>query len=319
MAIKKNPNLNVAQESPIDIAFDPFNQIANSLTTPTTYVINPPANYCYWYWPLNLAGGLDETMISELRVYANTTLIYKISGTNLDLINQWYKMPAVGAVSGNKTLIIPFRRFGLRSGAQDIDFAGQSFVSGTAKDNGVESALNCGSPDSNGNEISTLKLEIDFVNTPAMGALIATCFGVGTLPWAGGPGLVPFLETSTFNSSISTTNNVTKNNALKVGDINHTLLDALFFLPPSGTLDDWQLWYNNTLWLKRTTAQMRFLETLDNLRTWQAGMVPIDFSADGYGDESLYVASANTDLRIYMSDTASEGVTVIQKSFGFLF
>ena len=138
MANKKNPQLNVAQESPIDVAFQPFTPIANGLTTPTEYKIN----YCYWYWVLTLTGGLTTAMMTEIRVIANTTLLYKISGTSMDIINQWYKMPSYTAVSGSSILIIPFRRFGLRSGAQDITFgatpAQSSFVSGTAKDNGVE-------------------------------------------------------------------------------------------------------------------------------------------------------------------------------------
>jgi hypothetical protein len=317
--MRKNPQLNVVQQSPIDVQFTPFNQIGNGLVSPTEYLINPPATYCYWYWMLNLQGGLDVTMIDRLEVYANTTMIYQISGSNLDSLNQWLRMNASTAVGGSNILIVPFKRFGLLSGAQDISFKDTQFVSGTAKDNALESALNCGSPDASGNIINNLTLKLFFNNTPANGSLQVTAKGIGTIPWAGGPGMVPFLETTTFSAQAAR-NNMTPLNPFKVGDIQHTYVDQLAFIPQGGgTLDNFQLWYQQTLWWQRNASELAFLQTTSNLRTSQAGINFIDFSADGYGDESIYTAPKATDLRLYVDDNAQEAITVLQKSYGYLF
>lgn len=313
------------QNNTYDVLLPPFQQIANSLAAKQTYSIPIPVDQCYWYLSLQMTATMTVAMIQELRVKINGVLAYQISGTQLDKINQYYRSPASTAATVGTILIVPFVREGSRGqfgGLQMVGSAGsqvQSLIDPGIPQAETETALNTGSPDSNGNMISQVVLELDMVNTPAAGSLIITPKAKCSPKVPGGPGAILFVNTSTYTSSISTTNIMTQNNGLLYGDINHSFIDSFFIFPPAGTVDNFQFWLNGQEIFQRTANENTFWQTYFNCRTPIAGVVAIDFCESGFNDQYKYVAPVSTACRFQFSDSAAEGTPVVQRSVGYLF
>jgi hypothetical protein len=318
------------QNNNYDVLLPPFQTIANSLTAKQTYSIPIPTDQCYAFISLNLQdGGSGQTftvaMLQEIRVKVNGVLTQQISGTNLNLLNMYYRSPNANAMVGGNLLILPFVRefmagsFGALQTASGKGSTVQTLIDPGIPQAETETALNCGSPDANGNQISQVVLEIDVNNTPATGALSIIPKAKAFPKVAGGPGAILFVNTSTYTASNSTTNILTQNNGLLYGDINHSFIDSLHFIPPHMQVDNMQFWLNSQEVFQRTAAENNFWINFWNRRTTQATMTSVDFCETGYADQFKYVAPTSTACRMQFSYGTTEGLPVIQRSVGYLF
>lgn len=306
------------KNTPIDVVLNPFPAVPNGIVAPTTLTTELPASYDYWDISMLLEGGLTPAMIEEIRLKANGTIIQQVVGPHLDLINPFYKAPISTAIVGTTIMTLDQRRMGVRGGSQG--FADGKLLSGSAKDLSLESTLNTGSFDEKGQGIKSLTLEVVVNNTPALGSLKISVSATATDPYPGGPGLIPILTKNTFNASVGV-NVLSKSNAFLMGDIMHSMLDAIHMVPAAGqTLDQFYMWFNNNLILSRTDAQNRFKQQRDALRVPQAGLYSFDQSSDGFGDQSLGIGPTATDLRMQLTAAGAAGnITVYQKTLGKLF
>jgi hypothetical protein len=306
--------------TPIDVILQPFSPITPSNVGVQTISAEFPCRYAYWEMDLDLGTGaaaILASMIQEIRLKANGMVIRRIGGTNLAAILTYYKSPLA-------TQILPlmFRRLGVRGGVQGL--TNGKLLSGSAPDVALESILNTGSFNTSGQGISSLICEIDLVGTPAGAPRILPSAQV-TDPYPGGAGLVYFQDKTTYNAVVGT-NTASKSNALLFGDVIHSQLDVLFMFPPAGTLDNFQMFFNNNLVLQRSLALNADLQKRDNLRDPVAlvtnsavAAVALEWSPNGYGDEVLNIASSSTDLRLIFSETTAEAVEFDQFSLGYPF
>ena len=319
----------LVSNSPIDIILPPFTQIAVQAAK-QTITIPVPTNWCYLYWSFLFAAAgsgsptFTVAMIQEIRVKINGILLMQLSGTQLDFINQYYKYPAANtpaSVATDCLVIVPFIRQNMRGANQWIDFTGKSFGQASIPDVEWETALNCGQADPNtGVAITQVILEMDLVNTNAAGnTSISSTNKAKVLPAsAGGPGALMFVNKTTFNSSISTANQLIGGNGLLYGDINHYHFDSLFFFPPSGTIDNFQIWLNSQEIFQRLEVENYFMASLSGCRVPVVASPTIDFCEQGFADGVKYIAPQATSMRIQFSDTAAEGTPIIQRSIGYL-
>lgn len=299
-----------------DLVLQPFPQIANSLTTATEYSNTLPPGWDYRDFSFALEGGLTTAMIEELRFLVNGEIIQRYDGQDLDLMNQFFKLPAYNAL-GTSLLAVSQRRLGIRGGVQSFT-PPANLLSGSAKDLAIESSLNCGSFDAQGRGIGSLEVQVVVNNTPAGGTLMIRPYAEACDPYPGGPGLMKIVDKTVFNA-VASTNTVTKNNGLKYGDLRHLMLDQLILIPAAGNLTNFVVKYNNNDIRKRTADRNSFIQTLDNLRTPQNGVYVIDFTEHGWGDEALNIGPSATTLELMFDSDTAGGVSIYQVSLGRLF
>lgn len=315
--------------SPLDVLLPPFTQIA-SQAAKQTVSIPIPTNWCYQFISClfqGTGGPVTTAMIQEYRLKVNGILLHQMSGARRNTINTYYKYPSAASPAGNANdllLIIPFNRMNMRGANLWVDFAAKSFGQATIPDVEWETLLNCGTADpTTGVAITQVILEIDFVNTNAGGlTAIANSIKAKVLPASpGGPGALMFENQTTFNA-VNGTNQLIGGNGLLYGDINHFYLDSLFLFPPAGTIDNFQFWLNSQEILQRTAEENFFWQNLYNVRTPTtpaAGAVSvIDFCETGFADGVKYIAPQATSARLQFTNTAAEGVVVVQRSLGYL-
>lgn len=310
--------------TPIDVVLQPFSPITPNQAGLQTISSEFPARYAYWQGDFDLGTGgaaITAAMISEIRWKCNGMVIRRISGTELDAINQYYKVPAS---SVNGTLSVFFRRLGIRGGVQG--FNNGKLLSGSAADVALESILNTGSFNKSGLGISSIIVEIDLINTPMGSPRILPSAQV-TDPFPGGAGLVYFQDKTVLNAP-SGQFTASKANALLFGDPIHSQLDVIFVEPAQNTttLDQHQIFFNNNLIVQRSQRYNVQLQTQDNLRTPGAyatalgvNGIAIEWSPNGFGDEVLNIADPSTDLRWNMTANQADALNFIQFSLGYPF
>lgn len=305
--------------SPIDIKINPFQNIANSLTSLVTYSTPIPPVWNYSVINLILTGGLTPAMISEIRLIVNGDIIQRFSGTELDNMNQYNNAPAAEIVTNSLYVLSMYQeRLGIRGGAEGFDPGPPArVISGSAKDLALETTLNCGSYDSQKRGISSVTIECDINNTPASGTLQITPQGWGYEPYPGGAGLLKVINKTTFNA-VDGQNVMTKENGFKYGDLLHANFDQLFLVPVSGALDNFLFYFNNNIVRQRTDAYNRFVQKQNKVRVPQAGQYVIDMTEEGFGDQDLVFGPAGTTASLQFDDDTAGPVSVIQVSLGYL-
>ena len=319
----------LAAYSPIDILLPNFTQVAVQAAL-QRLSIPIPANWCYQWFSLLFqatGGNFLVAMIQEIRVRVNGIVLHQYSGPQLNAINQYYQYPTGQAAAGVATdvnMIIPFSRQNMRGAAQWVDFEKKEFGQASIPDVEWETLLNAGQPDpQTGVAITQIILEIDLVNTNGAGiTAIANTNQAKVLPASpGGPGALMFWNRTTFNA-VNGLNQLQGGNGLLYGDLNHAYLDSLFLFPPAGALNNFQFWLNSQEILQRTVGQNFFFESLYGVRTPQAvaggNMVAIDFCETGFGDGIKYIAPQATNARLQFTNSAAEGIQIVQKSIGYL-
>lgn len=298
---------------PLDVVLPNLSPITPSLAGLQTVSADLPPAWDYLQLDLEVQN-VTLAMMQEIRIMANGTPIYRLSGTELDTWNQFFKAPAFVA---NGTLSVFFRRLGIRSGSafgNDGGIVGSAY----AKDLAYETSLNCGAFDKSGNGVRSLRVEIDLVGTAAGAASIQVLGRALPIDQTrGGAGLVPRMEKQAPNVAAGAQYVAAKNNLL-FGDPLHAILFGLMLVPASGTLDLFTLRFNGFQWIQRSDARNRFIQSQDDLRLPQAGYYNIDISERGYGDEVLPILDPGTDLQLQFTPSAAGAVTIIQHTAGFL-
>lgn len=300
------------KNTPMDILFPTLSPITPAQVALQTINADLPAAWDIWQLDFRLLN-VTLAMIQEMRIMANDVPIVRASGATVDFVNQYFGAGAFGAAG---VLTWFFRRLGIRGGAQAFDKTSGDFLSGSAKDLGLESSLNCGSFDSNGFGIRSLRVEIDLINTAA-GAASIQITARATDPVPGGAGLVRRFEKQTVNVAASAQYIAAKNNLL-FGDPLHQLLNALHLVPAGGTLDSFVVRHNGVQKFQRSDAYNRFVQAQDGLRTPQAGVYSLDWSERGYGDEFLQIGKPGTDLQLQFTPSLAGNVDIFQDSVGVL-
>lgn len=327
MASKAQKLAFLASNSPIDILLPVFQPIQPSTAGKVTYQIPVPTNWCYLFFSLMFTGAAGfnpVTCLQELRVKVNGILLMQLSGSNLDAINQYLKYPASTATGSATTFIsiVPFLRQNMKGQNGWIDFQASDFNTGSIPDIEWETLLNCGSMDpQTGMAITQVILELDMVNTPA-GTLAVTPTAKVLPSSPGGPGALMFWNKTTFTASNSNANQLTGQNGLLYGDVNHAYLDSLFMFPPAGLIDNYQFWLNSQEIFQRTQLQNIYWQTLNFFRVPPAvaggAMCVIDFCENGFADGVKFIAPLATACRLQFSENTAEGVVIIQRSLGYL-
>jgi hypothetical protein len=296
----------------MDVVFPTLSPITPNQAALQTINADLPAAWDIWQLDFRMQN-ITLAMIQELRILANDTPIVRASGATIDFVNQYCNAPAYGAAG---ILTWFFRRLGIRGGAQSFDKNSMTLISGSAKDLGLETSLNCGSFDGNGFGVRGLRVEIDLINT-AVGAASVQITARVTDPVPGGAGLVRRFEKQTVNVAANSQYVAAKNNLL-FGDPLHQLLNMLHLVPAGGTLDQFVIRHNGMQKFIRTDAYNRIVQAQDNLRTPQAGIYSIDFTERGYGDEFLQIGNPGTDLQLQFTPDANGNVNIFQDSIGVL-
>jgi hypothetical protein len=317
-----NSNIAPASNLPFDVIMPSFPQGAASTAGVQTLTAIFPASWDYWELRFKLTG-LTLAMIQEMRIIVNSVVRIRVRGGSFwDLRNQYDKVPAYAGTGTAVPLVWYFRRLRINGGAQSLGPAapGQNvptLFSGTSKDLALLSTLNCGSTDANGVGIGTLSVEFDLVNTSTTAPVI-TCTALASGVSGGGSGLVPALELTTPQVSASNLYNFGNAN-LKFGDNKHLLLNRVYFVPASGTMDSWVVRQNGVQRLIRSTAENAYVENEGGHVDQSAlGLYTLDWSERGYGDEMLPIGAPGTDFQIDAIPSASGNINVFQDSLGNL-
>ncbi len=300
------------KNTPIDIICPSFSPL--QVSTAAKQTTSADFQAAWDYWQINfLLSNLTLAMIQEVRILVNQVPIVRASGAQIDAINQYFKAPAFSAAG---VLTWFFRRLGIRGGAESFDPKSLTFISGSAKDLALESSLNCGSFDSQGVGIGSLRIEIDVINT-GVGVPTVQAIASVTNPVPGGAGFVRRFEKQTVNVSANAQYVASKNNLL-FGEPRHMLLNCLHLVPAGGTLDSFVMRHNGMQTFIRSDAQNRFIQAQDGLRTPQGGYYEIDMSERGYGDEFLQIGQEGTDLQLQFTPSVTGNVDILQDSLGVL-
>lgn len=316
---------NIAPQSnlPIDVIMPSFPAGLASTVAVQTLTAIFPASWDYWELRFLLTN-ITLAMITEMRIIINSVVRIRVRGGSFwDLRNQYDKVPAYAGTGTKVPLVWYFRRLQIQNGgAQSLGpaAAGQSLptlFSGTGKDLSLLSTLNCGSTDANGVGIGTLSIEFDLNNTSSSAPTIS-CVALAAAVSAGGSGLVPALELTT--PQVSGTNLYNFGNAnLKFGDSKHLLLNRIYFVPASGTMDSWVVRHNGVQKLIRSTAENAYVENSGQHVDQSAnGLYILDWSERGNGDEMLPIGAPGTDFQVDAIPSASGNINVFQESLGNL-
>ncbi len=315
------------KNTPLDLVLPQFIPITPSNAGLQTITASWPCRWAYWSMDLYFTGwGADTsaqvlTACTEIRVKCNDIVIQRVDATALNLINQYYKVPAFN-IATMPWLSLFHRKLGVRGGVQGFDPVAMKLYSGSAPDVALEPIMNTGSANKAGQAITSLVVEIDIVGSPS-GTPKITPYAQVTDFFPGGAGLMKYINKTNILSQVSANNLLTKNQGLGFGDISHAQLDAFFLIPVTGTLDQFTFRFNNIPILQRLAIYNYYMQTSDAIRTptlpASGVMIPFEFEPNGYGDEVLAISDPSTDLELYFSDTVSESTEVVQVSQGYPF
>ena len=252
-------------------------------------------------WHLNL-GNLTPAMFQEIRVKANGAIFQKWNGADLDALLQYDKVPAA---SVNNVLVIPFRRFAMRSSVNLIDFKGASYVDGSSQFQSLETSLNVGAPGASV-PITAVSLECDIINTGA-GQPTLSLYSKCTDPQQGGTG--PVLrsdkQAKTFaNGSVSITKSEMGLDALR------PYLNRLVFTLPGGlVISNVQLRYGTNDWWVVPDNVLAQMTGVDNMHNLPNGQFILDFQEEGWGNLMLDLTDPNSDIAVYFTASGLAGAT----------
>jgi hypothetical protein len=296
-----------------------------------TYPFDIPPSRCISHILMEVGGGVTPAVLTETRVKPLGEPLQTFVPEDLDLINQYFKQPPAALAGGTVWIYdVSQTRQNLRGGDSYINFTSQTFVSGSAGDLMEATELNCGSPDASAKSINQLKIEIDVTGYAAGAGGYINLLLLAGPPFPGGPGLLKRIDKDSIVIGAGQ-QTLTKTNLFHVGDRQHQILDALFFIPPSdagpiqATLDNWQVWFNDNEIRQRSEYQNEFIQTIGLARAPQALLYAIDFTELGFGDKSLPIGDPNTDFYIKVLAGQNGGtplpgtMTVYSYSCGYLY
>lgn len=295
-----------------------------------TYPFDIPASRNISHILLEVGGGVTPAVLTETRVKPLGEPLQTFVPAHLDGINQYFQGPAANVGGGTFIYDIAQIRQNLVGGASYINFGSQTFVSGSAADLMEATELNCGSPDTSGKSINQLKVEVDVTGYNAGPTGFISILLLAGPPYPGGPGMLKFINKDTIVVGAGQAT-LTKTNLFHVGDLNHQVLDALFFFPPvdgngvQATMDNWQAWFNDNEIRQRATFENDFIQQIGLKRNPQTAFFALDFTDLGFGDRSLPIGDPQTDFYIKVQMGQNGGtplpgvMTVYQYSAGKLF
>lgn len=306
-----------------DILLEPINNIAVSTVGIQKFSRTIPAVANYQDIFAELVN-LTSANIALINVKVNNTIIQQYVGTDLDSMNVYNGLPASSAAPTNPVLNISQRRnraFG--GGVQRLSAAPAGnpvpvvLTSGSPKDLETNSGLNCNSKDSMGNQIVTVVLEFYVVNTGSSQPQIVLT-GNGYDPYPGGPGLMKFVDYKTYNATAGT-NILDKNTAYNIGDGMRLNLDQIFYIPASGTMDNWIHYLQSTPIKQRTQNLNEFVQLSGVIKVNVNGVFVLDTRELLYGDEMLPIGLQNVQFRTQVDIQNAGNVSIYQVSEGTLF
>lgn len=231
--------------------------------------------------------GVTLAQINEVRVLANSEVIARIVGADLDSINQHDGRAAAGGI-----LTIPFDRYGL--------------LNRTAEE---ETALVTGTPDKDGRIIKTLDLEID-VDAAAVGTALSASVEISRPRPGKGPGTI--LRTEKHIRAIGGAGELQINDLPK-GDEKHMALNKLSI--KSAQASRVVIKRDNVVIFDRTATQNnRALN--DGVRTAQANWFIVDTTEMGYGGDVIDLVGVNSLEIAVTMDGADAAVEVYPEYLG---
>src|SRR5665213_3008423 len=308
----------------VDLFLNPMIQISNSLTATQTVTQTLPTGWDYQFINLLLSPTtLTSAMVTEVRLYANGNQFFRMAGADLDKINQYFKVPASTAYqSYNNTnfMMIPFNRMALKDGtyynSSQYGIKGTAF---TAKDLSTAVSVNTGSPDSSGQAINSLEVQVDFNNTPSSGSLLCNLRAAVYNAYPGGPGLLPYVDKLNFVATAGI-NTGTQQNIINYGNIQHAFMDYHVMVPASGAGSlavanpfDWTL--NGSRQSFQYGDEQSFLDAINGTRTHQAGYYILD-NTRNWGDEYWPIASPSTQIQVQFSSVGNQSIVVYERCAG---
>ncbi|HSS99297.1 MAG TPA: hypothetical protein VLK33_19820 [Terriglobales bacterium] len=306
-----------------DVLLDPITSLAINKAGIQKVSRTVPAVANYWDFFAELEN-LVAANIALINVRVNNTIIQQYVGSDLDSMNVYNGLPASTAAPVNPVLNISQRRnraFG--GGIQRLSPAPAGsavpviLTTGSPKDLETVATLNCNSKDGAGNQINTVILEFYVVNTGASQPTI-TLTGYGCDPYPGGAGLVKFVDMKTYNGTVGM-NVLDKNTAYNVGDGLRLNLDQIFYIPASGTMDDWTHFLQSTPIRQRSENLNEFVQLSGVIKVLVGGVYVLDLRELLYGDEELPIGQTTAQFRTQVTLSAAGNVTIYQVSEGTLF
>jgi hypothetical protein len=202
--------------------------------------------------------------LEEIRVLANSKIIQRFSGADRDVMNQFEGREAASIDDDTFLLVIPFDRYNLMTKAGE-----------------EETALNTGSADESGNQISTLTIEIDIASTGFTGTPTLEANATQSEALPGGPGTIPYILKSVRDFGAAADYDVAD---LPRGGVSTQFIDKIFMKPSTSTLNDFIVEANRTkLFERNNTVNER--KQCDGVRVPQVGWYVIDRTEHGYGGD----------------------------------
>lgn len=231
----------------------------------------------------------------EIRIYANGQVIQRFSGAERDILNQFDGMEASQGV-----LEMSFDRNGLKT------VAGEE-----------ETAINTGSADEKGREISSMYMEIDLDAGMTIAASDLELYSKQSDAIPGGPGTLPYIRREQRNPAGADTD-------FQIADLvnpgvnapDKVALNRVTFIPSAGTISRMKIDRNTYNVFDRTDAVNRSLQT-NGVRVPQAGYYTIDTTEDGHGGELIDLFGM-TDYRYRLGVSQAMTLNVISEYFGVL-
>lgn len=231
--------------------------------------------------------GVTLAQIDEVRVLANSEVIFRAVGADLDSIGQHDGRAAAGGI-----LTIPFDRFGL--------------LNRTAEE---ETSLPTGVADRDGRIIRTLDLEVD-IDAAAVGTALSATLEVSRPAPGKGPGTVLRLEK--FVRSIAGAGTLQIHDLPK-GDERHLAINRIFFF--SAQCSAVEVKRDGTIVFDRTaTLNARLLN--DGVRASQANVFALDTTEKGYGGDVIDLLGVNSLEFNLTMDGADAAVEVYVEYLG---
>jgi len=248
--------------------------------------------------------GTDQSVadFTEIRVFINSQVIQRFSGTERDKLNQFDGMAAAAG-----TLTIPFDRQKL------LTVAGRE-----------QTALNTQVPDANGLKISSMYVEIDVKAGTVIAASDISIYSKESDPIlrdtngnAYGAGVIPYIrrEQRTVTGADSDYQISDLVNA-GVNAPDKAALDRVTFVPSAGVIRNLKISRNNYDVFDRTDSLNRVIQRA-GVKVPVAGLYTIDTKENGHGGDVISLLGM-TDYRYKLDVSAAATVTCISEYMGAL-
>ena len=241
-----------------------------------------------------LSFGID--CLTEIRVIANSKIIQRFSGLHRNLMNLFQGMEDARIDDDNFNLVLPFDRYNIMTKAGE-----------------EETALNTGSADASGKSINQLSVEIDIASTGFSGSPQLLMYATQSEGLAGGAGTIPYILKSTRDYSSAATYALSD---LPRGGITTQMIDSIYMIPSTGSLDNFVIEANQVKLFERTNA-LNNRRQIDGVRVPQSGMHVIDRTEHGYGGDPFSVMGLD-DWRLTHDTSAGMTVTYYTHYLGGL-